>query len=212
MSYSQKFRILRKKELNDDPCAALQKLAVQNYGPSLALPVSLLRSWYEKNNSIFRIAVTSENSVAGYISALPLFAGIFEQTIESDFDENLIAAEDIDPSFCTSDGGVFISSIVVSPDYQSKYPVSLLLRLALIEDLISECSIKNQRIRISAQTLSSKGEACIQSLGLEACGVTHSGWRIYYGKLGSTDLHFVHAKLQQKIASRFGQTVACNAS
>ena len=205
MSRTPKFRIVREQEFRDDPCAVLQKLAVQNYGPSLALPISHLRSWYEKNNSIFRIAVTTENSVAGYISSLPLLADIFERTVDPDFQENLIDAEDINTSLCSFDGGVFISSIVVAPDYQSSSPVSLLLRRALVEDLISECSIENKRIRISAQTLSPKGEACIKSLGLEACGVTTSGWKIYYGKLERADLQCVLKQLQQKITIRFNQ-------
>ncbi len=199
ISRSLKFRIVREQEFREDPCVVLQELAVQNYGPSLALPVSRLRSWYEKNNSIFRIAVTAENFVAGYISSLPLFPEIFERTLDPDFQESFIAAEDINTSFCAFDGGLFISSIVVAPCYQSSSPVSLLLRLALVEDLISECSKENKGIRISAQTISTKGEACIKSLGLEACGVTTSGWKIYYGKLGRVDLQRVLQQLQQKL-------------
>jgi hypothetical protein len=194
---------VRGQECKNNPCAALQELAVQNYGPSLALPVSHLRIWYEKNPSIFRIAMTAENIVVGYISSLPLFAKIFERTIDSDFQESIITAQDIHTSLCLSDGGVFISSIAVAPEYQKLSPASLLLRLALIEDLIRECSEENQTVQLSAQTLSAKGEACMRSLGLKACGFTTSGWRVYYGKLGRADLRSIQRELQQKIATRF---------
>ena len=202
-THSPTLRIVRGQEYRDDPCATLQQLAVQSYGPSLALPVSRLRSWYHKNPSIFRIALTSQNSVAGYISSLPLRAKIFERTIDSDFQERLIATEDIDTQFCSSDGGVFVSSIVVAPQYQTSSPASLLLRLAFIEDLIGECFIEKKMVRISAQAISAKGEACMRSLGLKACGFTAAGWTIYHGKLGRADLHKYQKELQQKIAARF---------
>ena len=203
MNYSKNFRIVRGQECRDDPCAALQELAVQNYGPSSALRASLLRGWYEKNTSIFRIAMTSENLVAGYISSLPLFERIFERTLDPDFEEKFITAQDIDTSLCSSDGGVFISSIVVAPEYQKHTPTSLLLRLALIDDLIRECSREKQTVRISAQALSTKGEACMGSLGMKAGGLTTTGWKIYYGKLGRAGLRRIRKELQQKIAARF---------
>ena len=203
VNYSKNVQIVRGQECRDDPCAALQELAVQNYGPSSALPASLLRGWYEKNTSIFRIAMTSKNLVAGYISSLPLFETIFERTLNPDFEEKFITAKDIDTSLCSSDGGVFISSIVVAPEYQKHTPTSLLLRLALIDDLIRECSREKKAVRISAQALSTKGEACMGSLGMKARGFTTTGWKIYYGKLGRAGRHRVRKELQQKIASRF---------
>ena len=203
MSYYPTIRIVRGQECKNDPCAALQKLAAKNYGPSQALPVSRIRSWYQKNSSIFRIAMTSENRVAGYISSLPLFAKIFEQTIAPDFQERIITAQDIETSLCSSTGGVFISSITVALEYQKLSPASLLLRLALIEDLIRECANENQTVQLSAKTLSTKGEACMRSLGLEARDFTTSGWRVYYGKLGRADLRRIQRELQQKIAARF---------
>jgi len=203
VSYSPTIRIVRGQECRNDPCAALQELATQNYGPSLALPVSCLRIWYQKNTAIFRIAMTSENIFAGYISSLPLFAKIFERTIDPDFQENFIAAEDINTSLCSSTGGVFISSIAVAPEYQKLSPASLLLRLAFIEDLIRACSDENQTVQFSAQTLSAKGEACMRSLGMKARGFTTSRWRIHYGKLGRADLRSIQKELQQKMATRF---------
>ena len=203
MSDSPSIRIVRGHECRDDPCAALQGLAVQSYGPSAALPVSLLRSWYEKNGSIFRIAVTSENSVVGYLSSLPLLANIFKSTLESDFQENSIGADDIDTSLCSASGGIFISSIVVAPEYQRQSPVSLLLRLAFIEDLIGDCFEENQAVRFSAQALSPKGEACMRSLGMRARDRTTAGWTVYYGRLGRADLLGVREELQQKLVTRF---------
>ena len=203
MSYSPTIRIVRGKECRNDPCATLQEIAAKNYGPSLALPVSRLRIWYEKNTSIFRIAMTSENMVVGYISSLPLFANIFEQTIDPDFQESIITAEDIETSLSSATGGIFISSITVAPEYQKLSPASLLLRLALIEDLIGEFSDENQTVRLSAQTLSAKGEACMRSLGLEARDFTTSGWKVYYGKLGRAELRSIQRELQQKFEARF---------
>jgi len=203
MSDSPTIRILRGQECRDDPCSALQDLAVQNYGSSSALPASLLRSWYEENPSIFRIAVKSDNSVVGYISTLPLRLNVFNRTIDPDFQESIITAEDIDTSLCPSDGGVFLSSIAVAPEYQRQSPASLLLRLALIEDLIGECVEENQTVRISAQALSVKGEACMRSLGMKARGFTTAGWRVYYGKLGKAALYSLQGELQRKIAIRF---------
>ena len=203
MSCSPAIRIVRGHEYRGDPCTALQSLAVRNYGSSSALPVSLLRSWYEKNASIFRIAVTSKNSVVGYISTLPLLANVFGRTIDPDFQERFIAAENIDTALCSSDGGIFLSSIVVASEYQKQSPASLLLRLALVEDLIGECAEESQTVRISAQALSEKGEACMRSLGMKARGLTTSGWKIYYGKLRWADLCSVRNELQQKFAARF---------
>jgi len=205
VSDSPTIRILRGHECRDDPCSALQEVAAQNYGPSTALPVSFLRSWYEKNASIFRIAVTSENSVVGYLSTLPLRLNVFNRTIDPDFQESIITAEDIDTSLCPSDGGVFLSSIAVAPAYQKQSSASLLLRLALIEDLISECSAENQTVRISAQALSVKGEACMRSLGMKARGFTTAGWRVYYGKLDRAALYSLQGELQRKFAARFKQ-------
>ena len=205
MSDSPTIRILRGHECKDDPCSALQELAAQNYGPSTALPVSLLRSWYEKNASIFRIAVTSENSVIGYISTLPLRLNIFNRTSDPDFQEMFITVEEIDTSLCPPDGGVFLSSITVAPEYQKWSPTSLLLRLALIEDLIRECIAENQTVRISAQALSVKGEACMRSLGMKARGFTTAGWRVYYGKLDRAALYSLQGELQRKFAARFKQ-------
>jgi len=205
VSDSPTIRILRGQECRDDPCSALQDLAVQNYGSSSALPVSLLRSWYEENPSIFRIAVKSDNSVVGYISTLPLRLKVFNRTIDPDFQESIITAEDIDTSLCPSDGGVFLSSIAVAPEYQKWSPTSLLLRLALIEDLIRECSAENQTVCISAQALSVKGKACMRSLGMKARGFTTAGWKVYYGKLDRAALYNLQGELQRKFAARFKQ-------
>jgi ribosomal protein S18 acetylase RimI-like enzyme len=194
---------LRGNECRDDPCSALQEVAAQNYGPSTALPVSFLRTWYEKNPSIFRIAVASNNSVVGYISTLPLRLNVFNRTIDPDFQESVITVEDIDTSLCPSDGGVFLSSIAVAPEYQKQSPASLLLRLALIEDLIRECSAENQTVRISAQALSVKGEACMRSLGMKTRGFTTAGWRVYHGKLDRAALYSLQGELQRKFATRF---------
>jgi ribosomal protein S18 acetylase RimI-like enzyme len=203
VSYSPSIRIVRGPECRDDPCAALHELAGQNYGPLSALPVSLLRNWYEKTRSIFRIALTSEKLIVGYLSALPLFANVFENTLDSDFQETSIKADDIDKSSGTANRGVFISSIVVAPDYQKQSPASLLLRLAFIEDLIGDCLEKNQAVRISAQALSPKGAACMRSLGLKARDCTAAGWKVYYGRLGRADLLGVREELQQKLVARF---------
>jgi hypothetical protein len=206
VSYSPTIHIVQGKECRDDPCSVLQRLATQNYGSSSALPVSLLRSWYEKNPSIFRIAATSENSVAGYVSTLPLRLKVFNRTIDPDFQERSIAPKDIDSAWCSPDAGIFLSSIVVAPKYQKQSPASLLLRLALVEDLIGECAEEDQTVRISAQALSVKGETCMRSLGLKARGFTTAGWKIYYGKLGRADLCSVQRKLRRKMVTRFKHT------
>jgi hypothetical protein len=106
---------------------------------------------------------------------------------------------------CPSDGGVFLSSIAVAPEYQKWSSASLLLRLALVEDLIGECSAGNKKVRISAQALSVKGEACMRSLGMNARGFTTAGWRIYYGKLDTAALYSVRGELQRKFTARFKQ-------
>ena len=197
------FRILRGLEYGTDPCSAIKKLAAQNYGSSTALPESILQVWYDKNPAIFRIAVTSKNAVAGYLSSLPLIGNMFNRTTDPDFNETSITADDIDSGFCPAKGGIFISSIVVGRDYQEHSPVSLLLRLALVEDLIGQWPGDNPMIRIAAQTLSPKGEACMKSLGLQEQGITNIGWKIYHGRLGKADLHSVQRELRRKYESRF---------
>ncbi len=147
--------------------------------------------------------MTAENLVVGYISSLPLFEKTFKRTIDPHFQESMITAEEIDTALCPSTGGLFISSIAVAPEYQKLSPASLLLRLAFIEDLIRECSDENQTVRFSAQTLSPKGEACMRSLGLKACGFTTTGWKVHYGKVAKADLHSIQMELQQKMATRF---------
>jgi hypothetical protein len=133
---------------------------------------------------------------------------MFNRTIDNDFQEMLITAEEIDTSLCPSDGGVFLSSIAVVPEYQKWSPASLLLRLTLIEDLIRECSAENQTVRISAQALSIKGEACMRSLGMKARGLTTAGWRIYCGNLGREALYSIQEELQRKFTARFKQAVS----
>jgi hypothetical protein len=176
---------------------------VQNYGPSSALPVSLLQTWYERNRSIFRIAVVEEDLIVGYLSALPLCEHIFRKTLEPDFQENIIGAADIQPSFCPADGGIFLSSIVVKPEYRRRTPASLHLRLAFIADLIDECTKATQLLRISAQALSPEGQACMRSLGLKPGDFTTASWRICYSRLGLADLLTARKKLQHKLTARF---------
>ena len=197
------FRILRGVDYGADPCSAIQKLAAQNYGSSTALPESILQVWYDKNPAIFRIAVTPENAVAGYLSSLPLITNMFNRTTDSDFNETSITADDIHTGFYPAKGGIFISSIVVGRDYQEHTPVSLLLRLTLVEDLIGQWPGDEHTVRMSAQTLSPRGEACMQSLGLQEQGLMNLGWKVYYGRLGKTDLHAIQRELQRKFESRF---------
>jgi hypothetical protein len=181
-------------------------LAERVYGPESALPGPLLRSWFEKNSAIFRIATASDGALVGYISSIPLLASRFEFTVEPDFNEKSIKAEDIDASLCPSGGGVFISSIVVAPEHQMHSAASLLLRMALVEDLINECTEENRTLRISAQALSKKGEACMKSLGMEAYGVATTGWSIFYGELRRAALQRVQKELQRKYSARFEQS------
>jgi hypothetical protein len=195
-------RILRGPEYEADPCPAIQNIAAESYGSSTALPVSLLQSWYNRNPAIFRIALTSKSAIIGYISSLPLIGNMFKRTIEPDFQESSISQDDIDTRFFPAKGGLFISSIAVAQDYQQQSPASLLLRLALIEDLIGQCPSDKQVVRISAQALSPKGEACMSSLGMRAHGYTDAGWKVYHGALGQTDLINIQQELQRKIKTR----------
>ena len=54
-------------------------MAARAYGPESAIPGPLLRSWFEKNAAIFRIAAASDGALVGYISSIPLLADKFEQ-------------------------------------------------------------------------------------------------------------------------------------
>jgi len=194
-------QIRRADEYGNDPCQAIAEMAVRLYGRQSALPASLLRSWYHKNASIFRIAASSDGSMAGYISTLPLGTDRFEQTVKPDFQEKSIQADDIDSAFGPECGGVFLSSIVVAPEYQQRSPTSLLLRLALVEDLIQVSGKKG--IRISAQAVSQKGQLCMESLGMKICDVTTDGWKIYYGENTGADLRGIQKILQKKLSTRF---------
>ena len=200
---SPNLRILRGLEYGTNPCSAIQNIAADNYGSSTALPASTLRHWYKKNPDIFRIALTSKNVVAGYLSTLPLSGHMFNRTIDPDFDESSIAADDIGITFFPTDGGVFISSIAVAPKYHVRSAASILLRLAFIEDLIAQCPGDNPSVRLSAQTLSEKGEACMQSLGLHEKHFTKIGWKVYYGRLEKPDLDSIRRELRHKYAIRF---------
>ena len=201
VSRRPKIQIIRGHECRSDPCLAIAELAARLYGRQSALSASLLRMWYRKNASIFRIAESSDGIIAGYISTLPLGASRFETTLKPDFQETSIQAEDIEASFFPAGGGVFLSSIAVAPEYQQRSPVSLLLRLALVEDLMDACSKKN--IRISAQAVSQKGQGCMSSLAMKVCGVTTMGWKIYYGEHTRADLRAIKKILQKKLSTRF---------
>jgi hypothetical protein len=200
--YRPGFQILRGQEYGSDPCPTIQKIAAQSYGSSTALPLSLLRRWYNQNPEIFKIALVSNNVVAGYLSSLPLIGKRFDQTIDPEFKESTIKAGDIDSGFYPAKGGVFISSIAVAREYQEQSPASILLRLAFVEDLIAYSSGNEQSVRISAQVLSPKGEACMRSLGLRERGSTDTGWRIYFARLEKTELQSVHRELQRKLERR----------
>lgn len=196
-----KIPMINRHSCRKDPCGEIAELAVRLYGRESALPVSLLRRWYRKNASIFRIAEAPDGIMAGYISALPLAARRFEQTVNPDFQETSIRAKDIHSVFCPEAGGIFLSSIVVAPEYQRRSPVSLLLRLALAEGLIKASGRRD--IRISAQAVSQKGQACMQSLGMKACGHTTTGWKIYYGEHTGADLRNIRNSLLKKRSTRF---------
>ena len=200
-------RILRGHEWQADPCPAIHKIASENYGSTSALPVSLLRHWYKKNSSIIRIALIEENSIAGYLSALPLLDRMFSQTIEPDFNETSISADDIYTGLFPAKGGVFISSIVVARKYQKHLPVSILLRLALINDLVAQHPGNQNVLHISAQALSPKGEACMRSLGMQGRGYTDHGWKIFFGRLNRDDLQTIRRELLRKLETRFNMPV-----
>ena len=131
---------------------------------------------------------------------------MFDRTIDPDFQESSIAADDIGITFFPTDGGVFISSIAVAPDYHVRSAASILLRLAFIEDLIAQFPGDKQKIHLSAQTLSEKGEACMQSLGLQEKCFTKIGWKVYYGRLEKPDLHSIQRVLRRKYETRFKPT------
>ncbi len=194
-------QIKRGNEGQGDPCADIAELAGRLYGRQSALPVSLLRAWYMKNASIFRIATTLDGTVCGYISTLPLGKNKFEQTVKPDFQETTLQAGDIENVFCPEKGGVFLSSIAVASEYQQHSPASLLLRLALVEDLIK--AGKKRGFGISAQAVSQKGQRCMESLGMAVCGKTTAGWKIYYGEHTGTDLQEIRNSLLKKLSTRF---------
>jgi N-acetylglutamate synthase-like GNAT family acetyltransferase len=198
----KEIQIMRGYECQNDPCGEIAQLADRLYGRQTALPVSLLRAWYFKNASIFRIATTSDGMVCGYISTLPLGNSRFEQTVNPDFQETSIQAEDIEEVFCPEKGGIFLSSIAVASEFQQQSPVSLMLRLAFVEDLVKESN--RRRIRISAQAVSQKGQRCMESLGMQVCGETPSGWKIYCGQHTGADLHRIQNSLQNKLSIRLG--------
>lgn len=206
MSHLPPIRIVRGQESRTNPCASIQELAGRVYGPESTLSGPLLRSWFEKNTAIFRIAAALNGELIGYVSSIPLLASKFERTVEPDFNEKSIKAEDIDTSLWPSKGGVFISSIVIAPEHQRRSPASLLLRIALVKDIINECTDENRTFRFSAQALSKKGETCMRSLGMEAYGVTTMGWKIYYGELRRAALQRVQQELQRKYSTRFCQS------
>ena len=195
-------QIQRGPECRSDPCKEIAALAGRLYGRQTALPVSQLQSWYLKNALIFRIATTLDGVVRGYISTLPLGKNRFEQTVHSDFQETSLQPEDIENEFCPEGGGIFLSSIAVVPEFQQHTPVSLLLRLVLVEDLIK--GSYNRGIRISAQAVSQRGQSSMESLGMQICGDTASGWKIYYGELSDIDLHDIQNSLKNKLSTRFG--------
>ena len=194
-------QIKRGYEYQSDPCIEIADLAGRVYGRQSALPVSLLRAWYLKNTSIFRIATTLDGAVCGYISTLPLGKHRFELTVNPEFREKSLQAEDIDSDFCPGQGGIFLSSIAVAPEYQQQFPVSLMLRLALVDDLIQADNKPN--LRISAQAISHRGQGCMESLGMKICGETTSGWKIYYGEHSSVDLQAIRNSLLKKLSTRF---------
>ena len=80
-------------------------------------------------------------------------------------------------------------------------PASLLLRLALVEDLIK--ASKDSGLRICAQAVSQKGQRCMESLGMAVCGETTAGWKIYYGEHTGTDLQEIRNSLLKKLSTRF---------
>ena len=139
--------------------------------------------------------------MVGYISTLRLCTDRFEQTVQPDFEEKSIQADDVDSAFGPENVGVFLSSIAVAPEYQQRSPASLLLRLALVEDLIQVNCKKD--IRISAPAVSQKGQLCMESLGMKICGETTDAWKIYYGENTSAELYDIQITLQKKLFTRF---------
>lgn len=188
------FQVAMGSELAHSPVTKIFPLARAVYGAG-ALEPSVLRNWYEINPDIF-VTVWFEDALAGYLSCLPINETVFAQTLLPEFDEKGI----VPLASCGGDYFGFLSSIVVHPVLQSVSPLSLLLRLAWAQKMLSLAETYGcSRWSITAQTLSAKGSGCMRSLGFEPRGVTTAGWQIECALLQKPDLERIIARMQERL-------------
>lgn len=189
------FRVYRGRDLTQSPVAEIFELAKIVYGQG-ALGTDILGRWFDTNPSIF-LLVRRGADLAGYLSCLPVTPEKFDECLDEEFDEKCIEISSTQSSnYCG-----FISSIAIDPQFQSSTPVSALLRLALLQDMIDMADCKSWSL--AAQTLSSKGAGCMRSLGLVPIGITKSNWQIERAILDRVELIQHESRLREKFVDRW---------
>ncbi len=189
------FRVYRGRDLNQSPVEEIFELAKIVYGLG-ALGTDILGKWFETDPNVF-LLVRRGADLAGYLSCLPVAPEKFEECLDEEFDEKCIEIANAQTSeFCC-----FISSIAIHPRFQSSTPVSALLRLALLQDMIDMADCKSWSL--AAQTLSSKGSGCMRSLGLVPIGITKSNWQIERAILERHELIHHQSRLREKFVDRW---------
>lgn len=193
--WPQSFRVFRGSDLDQSPVAEIFELAKIVYAQG-ALGTDTLAKWFDKNPSIV-LLVRRGADLAGYLSCLPVVPEKFDDCLNEDFDERFIEiASTQSLNYCG-----FISSIAIYPKFQSSSPVSALLRLALLQDLIN---MENcQRWSLAAQTLSAQGANCMRSLGLLPIGKTKTNWQIERAILNRHELQHIESSLRARFIDRW---------
>jgi GNAT superfamily N-acetyltransferase len=173
-------------KLNFDPADQIHGLAravyAAKYGEEILIPPSTLRAWWTHNDQIFWLAMTDETLV-GYVSLLPLNVTAFERTIAPDFDEN----QDVTPDQIAAydkpgQYSAFLSSIVVREEYRGT-GVSRQLRLGVLKSLSQLWAEGKCVSRLSAEVLSTEGQAMVRSLGMEFLMESQAQTKLFYGEL-----------------------------
>jgi GNAT superfamily N-acetyltransferase len=173
-------------KLNFDPADQIHGLAravyAAKYGEEILIPPNTLRAWRSRNDQIFWLAMTDETLV-GYVSLLPLNDTAFERTIAPDFDENQdVTADQIAAYDKPGNYAAFLSSIVVREAYRGT-GVSQQLRLAVLKSFLQFWSEGKCVSRLSAEVLSTEGQAMVQSLGMKFLMLSQAKTKLFYGEL-----------------------------
>lgn len=159
------------KDLAEDRLVELVHLDKLVYSDRVAVPLDVFRRWYKKNRQAFIcIEDISIRSIVGYVCVLPLTEQSFKKTLEADFEEQDLQADEILDYSVPDFYRAYLCSIVVDPSYQNISMVYKKLIDSYIHQLLNLAKSDIFIFELSAMTVSEEGARICKSLHMNEAG------------------------------------------